>query len=502
MRNNRGSFSLLRWFSLAFLIVGLTLLIFELIGFSRQWANYPTSLVIAGIPVGQLDRKQAAERLLEVYSQPVELHYNELIILLAPSVIDFQLDLESMLAAADQQRTRTPFWAAFWDYLWGRTRSTSNVPLLSSYSEARLRIYLQTEIATRYDQAPTASLPIPGTTNFQPGSQGTQIDIDQSVLLIDNILHSNNTRQVILPLKRAEPPRPTLQNLEILLRQTILDVTEFDGVIGLYLSDLQTGDEITIYLNQGQTVPVPPEVAFTASSTIKVPIVISAMRRVGDTPESEKQLTTIAREKLEAMITKSDNVATDWVMSNLVSADTGPLLVTADMHTLGLENTFLAGYFYSGAPLLRQYLTPGNQRTDLTTEPDRYSQTSPAEIGQLLGDLYYCAQTGGGNLIAAFPGEITQAECQMIVALMKGDRTPWLIPAGVPDGTEVAHKHGWVPDAFGIIHDISDAAIVYTQGRTYVLAIFLYHPVQLVFEPSNKLVVDLSRAVYNFYNLP
>ena len=286
------------------------------------------------------------------------------------------------------------------------------------------------------------------------------------------------------------------------LQQTILDVAQFDGVIGLYLSDLQTGDEITLYYDQGEPVTVPPEVAFTASSTIKIPIMVSAFRRVGLEPDSEKPLDETALERLDAMISKSDNVASDWVMSNLVANDTGPLLVTSDMRKIGLENTFLAGYFYYGAPLLRVYDTPANQRLDVTTEPDRYSQTTPIEIGELLRDIYFCAHSGGGTLVAAFPGEITQAECQMMISMLKNDRTPWLIPAGVPDGTEVAHKHGWVSDAFGIIHDMSDAGIVYTQGRTYVLSIFMFHPVQLVFEPSNDLVVDLSRAVYNFYNLP
>jgi beta-lactamase class A len=82
------------------------------------------------------------------------------------------------------------------------------------------------------------------------------------------------------------------------------------------------------------------------------------------------------------------------------------------------------------------------------------------------------------------------------------DKTGALIQEGVPDGTRVAHKHGWVTDASYIIHDMSDAAIVYTPGGDYVLAVYLYHPVQLVFDPSNKLVADISRAVYNFYNLP
>ena len=229
---------------------------------------------------------------------------------------------------------------------------------------------------------------------------------------------------------------------------------------------------------------------------------VSAFRRGGVEPESAKPLDETALQELNDMIAKSDNVASDWVMSNLVANETGPLLVSSDMSKIGLINTFLAGFFYNGAPLLRAYTTPANQRLDVTTEPDRYSQTTPTEIGELLRDIYFCAHAGGGTLLAAFPDEITQSECQVMINILKNDHTPWLILAGVPDGTEVAHKHGWVSDAFGIIHDMSDAGIVYTQGRTYVLSIFLYHPVQLVFEPSNQLVVSLSRAVYNFYNLP
>ena len=82
------------------------------------------------------------------------------------------------------------------------------------------------------------------------------------------------------------------------------------------------------------------------------------------------------------------------------------------------------------------------------------------------------------------------------------DRIALLIQAGVPDGTNVAHKHGWVTDAYGIIHDMSDAAIVFTPGGDFVFTIYMYHPVQIVFDPANQLVKDLSRAIYNYYNIP
>ncbi len=76
------------------------------------------------------------------------------------------------------------------------------------------------------------------------------------------------------------------------------------------------------------------------------------------------------------------------------------------------------------------------------------------------------------------------------------------VQAGVPDGTNVAHKHGWVTDAYGIIHDMSEAAIVFTPGGEFGFTVYMYHPVQIVFDPANHLVKDLARAIYNFYNLP
>ena len=499
---NRGSFSFLRWVSLSLILFAIVLLIFQLIRFSRLWATYPSGLTVSGVPVGNLDRQQAAQRLLEIYTLPVELRYNENSIHLSPSVIGFELDMDSMLAAADQERTRTPFWQAFWNYLWGRTTLPANIPLVVNYSTDRLRAYLSSEVSSRYDQPPVPALPVAGSVNFRPGTLGTALDIDRSVLLIDSALRSNKLRSVVLPLQKTNPSYPTIQNLEVLLKQTVLEIYQFDGVIGLYLLDLQTGQEVSFIYDNQQPVTTPPDIAFTASSTIKIPIMIAAFRRLGDNPEKEKLLDEETLGKLEAMIGQSNNQAADWIMTNVLDQITGPLIVSEDMLSLGLKNTFLAGYFYQGAPQLKAYKTPSNQRTDVSTDPDTYSQTTAAEVGQLLVDIYQCAHSGGGTLMAAFRDGITQEECQMMLQNLKKDHTPALIPAGVPDGIEVAHKHGWVSDAFGIIHNMSDAAIVFTKGGDYVLSIFLYHPIQLVYDPTNRLVADLSKAVYNYYNLP
>ena len=430
---------------------------------------------------------------------PVEVLYHgsttDAAIQFSPSVVGFEMDIESMLAAADQERTRQSFWMAFWENLWGGTVTPVNIPLSASFSENRLRIYLEEEIAKRYDQPASPAMPAVGTVNFTPGKEGNSLDIEQSIVLIENALYSPISRSLVLPLQRTNPSRPAFQNLDTLLRQTI-NISGFDGVVGVYMLDLKTGQEIDFAYNQGESLQLPPDIAFSASSTIKIPIMISVFRRIGQNHDAETE------QNLQLMISKSDNTASDWLMQKKIDPGRGPLVVSEDMQALGLESTFLAGYFAPGAPILKIYKTPGNQRADVSTQPDPYNQTTPSEIGELLSDVYFCAQNGGGTLIAVFPDEITQGECQKMLDFLAQDKTGALIQEGVPDGTRVAHKHGWVTDASYVIHDMSDAAIVYTPGGDYVLAVYLYHPVQIVFDPTNKLVADLSRAVYHFYNLP
>lgn len=491
----RQSGSTLRWLALLLILAALALTAWQLVLFSRARAVFPAGLSIGGVPVGGLDRQGAAQRLLEIYSLPVELRYHEAVIHLDPATVGFELDLERMLAEADRVRTARPFWTAFWDFLWGRSTEVNDIPLIATYSETRLRTYLAQEIATRYDQPPQAAQPAVGTVNFQPGKPGTALDIERAIPLIEQALFSPSYRTVALPLRQSSPGRPPLRILQTLLEQTI-DLDGFDGLAAVYLLDLQTGEEIHFIRQQAQSLPTVPDVAFTAASTIKIPIMVSVFRRLDSIPDSE------TLKLLTDMIDKSGNDPADWLMERVIDPIRGPLEVTEDMHTLGLDNTFIAGYFKLGAPLLWKYDTPANQRTDVNTDPDLYNQTTVTDLGALLEDLYQCAERNGGALLAAFPDEITQAECRSMIDLLARNKIGVLIEAGVPESTRVAHKHGWVSDTFGVIHTIGDAGIVYTPGGDYVLVIFFYHPVQLVWEPASTLLARLSMAVYNYYNLP
>ncbi len=496
LRAGRGRIPWLRWLSLGFLVAAIALTALEMAQYSRLQNRLPVDTMIAGVPVGGLTRDEAIQRLLEVYSTPVELVYDDAVIWLEPAAVGFELDFNSMFGALEASRQQRSFWRGFWEFLWGRRPPRQEVPLVATYSQTRLRAFLQ-DIAARYDQPPLPPRPIVGTTQFEPGRWGTQLNQEQAIPLIERALFSPTDRRVNLPIRRVPPTRLALHNLEVLLKQTI-DLAGFDGLVGLYLYHLGTGEELHFVYHQGQDVPIPPDVSFTAASVIKVPIMVSVLRRI----DLEKLPPNSETERwLREMITKSGNDPSDWLMENVLDPIRGPLLVTADMRYLGLENTFLAGFFYPGAPLLARYETPGNQRTDVNTDPDPYNQTSPSDIGSLFVDMYQCASRGGG-LAVAFPGEITRAECQYMLDLLAQNRIGALLEASVPEGTRVAHKHGWVPNLQGGMHVINDSGVIYTPNGDYVLSIFLYRDGGLYWGPHSKLLQNLARAVYNYYNPP
>jgi beta-lactamase class A len=486
----RGSSLFLRGVSLVFILLTAVVTVIQVVQYSISRSNYPPDMTIGNVPVGGLDPQSAAQRLLQVYALPIALHYGDAIINLDPGLIGFQLDTESMLAAADLQRTGASFWGGFWDYLWNRRSPTRQIPLVSSYSEARLRAYLRDEISARYDQPPTSAQPIPGTANFTPGTPGQTIDIDRAVALIASSLQSPDQRTVILASQSTAAGRPSLDTLQILLKQ-LIDQSGFDGLTDLYFLNLQTQENIHFAYQAGQDISINPDIAFTAASTIKIPIMVSVIRHFNSriSPDIDTQL--------KDMIARSDNIASDSLMAAL-DAGRGPLVVTETMQQLGLDNTFIAMYFAPGSFPLQHYLTPANSRLDINTNPDAFSQTTPSEMGVLLEDIYLCAQTGGGSLVAVFPGQIDQAACQQMIQYLQEDKLGALIQGGVPEGTIVAHKHGW--DIY--MNQFSDAGIVYTPGGNYILTIYVYHPVQALWDIVSPLYAELSRAVYNYFNLP
>jgi beta-lactamase class A len=484
----------LRWIlagvSAFFLLSALVITLVEYKRFAGGITVFPAGSRVAGIPVDGLDAPAAEARLAQFYSLPLVLEVEGSQVHVNPAELGFAIDPAEL--AADGLAQVPP--GGFWAFLQGRTNPGTpvEVPLQAEIDTDRVRAYLETEIVPRYTQPGVAAAPIPGTTNFSLGQPGQRLLMDQAVAQIQAALLDPAVHEVILQVEEEAAAAPSLAVLEPFLRHNIA-WSGFSDLVEIYLEDLQTG--AVLHFAERGGAEVIPDVAFTAASTSKIPIMVSVLRRTTEpTPEGVAALLT-------RMIGFSENPPADTLMSSYIDEVRGPLLVTQDMVALGLENTFLAGYFYLGAPLLQRFETPANQRTDVFLDPDIYNQTVPSEVGRLLAAIYTCAQDGSGLLPETFPGEITQSECQLMVDILAANRIGLLIEAGLPPSATAAHKHGWVQELDGQIRSMSDVAIVFTPGGDYVLNIFLYDAIRLDFDQGNRLVARLSQTVYNFFNL-
>jgi beta-lactamase class A len=480
----------LRWlpavFGGLFLLLALIIAVVDYVHFQQPQSVYPDGVSVEGIPLGGLDRSQAEVRLAEAFSVPVELRYRQARLQFSPAELGFKPDYSATLSQIDEHIPKRS-WVK---HLWGKTEvsSPSDNPLIAEIDLNQIKATLEQVISQRYDQPATATLPIIYSTNYQPGQAGyalrsltaTAEDIQAALLSPDQRIVTLDVQEIpALPLDRA--------NLEIFLKQTI-QLEKFNGLIEIYQRDFTSGEVMHIALRENQAVT--PDVAYSAASTIKIPIMVSVMRRL------EEPLPSQASNWMFQMIAESLNPPADGLMKAYLDNDSGPLMVTADLRELGYQNTFLAGYFEPGSPLLERITTPANQRRDIFLDPDFYNQTVPSETGDLLWKIYRCANQN--ELI--FDGQVTASECQQMLNFLLENRIHALIEAGLPPEGRAAHKHGWTNDLDGLIHTISDSAVVYTPGGDYVLVIFAYTEEQFLFDTANQLFAKLSQSIYNAYN--
>jgi len=407
-----------------------------------------------------------------------------------PADLGWSLDITATLDGLEAALPK----GSWWRHLWGRSASAADLdyPLQVSFNPEVCRIFLSENIIPRYDQPATAALPILYTTNYTLGQKGLELNTEAALPAIQSALLSPSARIVELPINEtpALPLNPA--NLEVFLKQTIL-LSGFDGLAELYMEPLPQGTPLHFAVRANQSVP--PDVAYSAASTIKIPIMVSVFNHLGEpTPD-------LALGWMRSMITQSENPPADALMRTYLDENLGPLIVTEDMRALGYQNTFLAGYFYSGAPLLQRIQTPANSRTDVYLDPDFYNQTVPSEIGDLLARIYRCAAAQDAQKTDLFPGSVTPSECQTMLNLLAENKIGALIEAGLPPEGDAAHKHGWTSDLDGLLHTMSDAGIVYTPGGDYVLIIFINSSQQLMFEKGNWLFARLSQVIYNAFNL-
>mgnify|MGYP000846017390 CR=1 FL=1 len=471
------------------LISAVVLGIIDYSRFNAEVVSYPKGSSIGGVPVGGLSRKAAAERLQEAFALPVELVFQGARIQFNPDAFGFEIKIDESLEYADSQNEK----ASWFSFLFGKVKQPIpfTIPIKYVQNPTTIHQTLKAALVNRYERAATETHPLVNSANVIPGESGTELaNVDEAITHIGMALTSATQRTVVLNVKETPPMPMSRENLETKLRQTI-QLEAFNGLVEVYLQDLQNGQVMHFATRGGKDLPV--DVAYSGASTVKIPIMVSTMRRVSE------PIPGLAKNWMRAMIQDSLNPPADGLMKNYMNNTTGPLVVTEDMQELGYQNTFLAGFFELGAPLLRTYETPANQRSDINLKPDLYNQTVPSEIGDLLARIYRCAKYNAPEY-TLFNGEVTHEECQIMVENLLSNRMGALIEVGVALEGSVAHKHGWTNALDGLIHSISDVGIVYSPGGDYVLVIFIHSSDQLLFEDGNLLFARLSQSIYNAYN--
>ena len=254
---------------------------------------------------------------------------------------------------------------------------------------------------------------------------------------------------------------------------------------GVWLLDLATGE--TLAVNAGTR--------FHAASTMKVPVMIELYRRhdsgalrldsaitlrnefksiVDGSPftldardDSDSSLylrigqRVTLRELNEHMITRSSNLATNAVIE-LLGADR----VDATAHALGATTMQVRRGVEDG-----KAFSAGLNNT-----------TSARDLGVLMAAL-------------ARDQAASRASCEAMRAILRRQEFNDEIPAGLPKGTPVAHKTGWITAT------THDAAIVYPPGRPPYVLVVLTRAIPRR-EVAQRLMADISRDVWQTVTRP
>jgi beta-lactamase class A len=288
---------------------------------------------------------------------------------------------------------------------------------------------------------------------------------------------SATSQQVELVIQTEEAP---MQDIDILSQLLESLLSNHVGLIpGIFVKDLQTGDEVEINA----------DVAYAGLSTLKIAILEETYRTLD--PPFNSVITDWVSDTVSVT---SDNFKANLLLQDVIGNGDGyqgAENLTMSMNHLGLVNTFVTAPYDEESSLT--VVTSANSRTDITTTPDPYRQTTPLDMGMLLEMIYQCSQDGG-TLMVAYPGSFTADECDQMIEWMSVNRIDSLIEAGVPVGTKVAHKQGFTGDTH------ADAAIVFSPDGDFVLVVYLYRPQWLEWEESAPLIANVATATYNYFN--
>ncbi len=443
-------------------------------------AGFPAGAQIAGIPVGGFSVSEAESELQAQFAAtqilPLTVNIDDEIMTINPGQIDFEVDSVGMLEAAQAQQERG---------------ETVDVALQTSYDAEAMRAELQA-IAEEVERPASLELLIDeeDTLSRQFAYQPARtLLIDEA---IDQIIETMGTpsaeRIVTLELVDQTDPamqRPTFEELEQQVREL---ADEWEGIAGIYLHDLETGE----------TVSINADTVFSAASVMKVAILLHAYISLeAFDPETQ--------DAINAMIINSDNLRANDVLaatmngSGTEDAYVGVLAMNKTLSDLGFAHTYMnmpyEGYdFLVGMRGMEIERGPELEGPPPHTAADPILRTTPAEISRIFLMIDECSQ-GEGQLLARFPQQLSPERCQEMLDLLTQNADDTRLVAGVPEGVRVEHKSGWVQD----MH--ADVGIVRSPEGDYLLAIYLWRGVEELPDIwANPYIVAISQLVYTAYD--
>lgn len=289
---------------------------------------------------------------------------------------------------------------------------------------------------------------------------------------------------VVVSLGGAAPPAAEAQDGSRRLRERVSSLLAASGAeVGVYYRSLGSPDSLLLL----------PDVRMHAASTMKVPVMIQLFRdrdagrlslddslvvtttfrsivdgspyELAVDPDSEGELhgrvggRAAIRELVFLMITRSSNLATNLLIG-LADAER----TTRTMRELGADSMeILRGV--EDIPAFRAGLS---------------NTTTARDLGVIFGAL------GRGDAATA-------ASTREMLAILEAQHFRGKIPAGVPAGTRVANKTGWIT---GISHD---AALVFPEGAPAYVLVILIRGFEETPEAADALAESISRTVWEHH---
>jgi beta-lactamase class A len=258
----------------------------------------------------------------------------------------------------------------------------------------------------------------------------------------------------------------------------------FQGAAGVFVKDLQTGEEIQIN----------SDLPFSGGGVMKLPIAAEIYRQY-DLPLD----VTTTQSLTATLTTELSNLPANQLLNQIGEGNTfaGAATTTAALANLGLRNSYLAQPFDQPITATAGISTPANSSPAINTNASPAIQTTASDMGLLWEMIVQCSQ-GGGTLLVVYPHQLNPLECRQLIEQLQASTptdVPALLASGLPAEAQIAHRPGGTFDTRG------DAAFVRSPGGDYILAVFLNTPNEnFDWNTANAIMADLSRAAYNYFN--